>query len=359
MTQKQLLIFSILGLLASVSSFLFWLSFGRLLLDPYPLLIGGGPKIWENGLIFLATIAVFLALILLVSLLLADSIFKIVILLFASLPPVFLQISSGNPLWLIILTALLLFIGLIYCSHLVWLEAKNHLKLRLAHLLGPALSFFLLVLSVILSLHYYFAAAGKTSDFKLEIPDWIMEKALQVASTSLINQLQQGQESPLNTLPLPANFSEFLLGRKPIPHELRPLLESRAIPPNVAVELERQGVDPNIILPIIQKVELDENGFLKNPQDFQQLLAQALTPTDLLPAFKNQVQTQLNEIIKTYRRFLPVIFTALFFILLRSLNGLVEWLAVLVLSAALWFLKATKLVSLEQETVQAERLVVK
>ncbi|MBM4401777.1 MAG: hypothetical protein FJ044_00840 [Candidatus Cloacimonetes bacterium] len=357
MPRKKLITFSILGTLTVIAAAIFWYAWYQLLHSPYALIFGG-ENILSKAIIFAVAATLFLSFLSLVNLLINDTRCRIATFLLASFS--IFSIFQFDPQT--IAFALFFFLALCYFSIRSQIQIKEHLHFSAGHLFGPTLGSLITLISLIFAVQYFFAAQANISQFKLEIPAHIFDQVVDLIPS--VKGIKTG---------------EVLQSQIQIPEELIPYIEKGEFPPEIAAEIEKYlpaGVTIEQAITELQKIVHEQGGVIEVSEEDMRAVEEQVGPLpeeakqfitaptggsqiNLAGPIQQIVEAQLNKIIEPYKKYIPLVFAALAFLLIKwfgnFVNLLSTWLLAIFVKILLW----TKAAKLETENVQAEKIVVK
>lgn len=347
MPRKKFIVFSILGIFAVAAAAFFWYGWRQLLAAPYTLIFGG-ENVLPKAILFAAGAIFFLTFLSLINLLVDDVRFRIAIFFFVSF--VIFPIFQFDPKTLAV--AFFFFLSLLLFSSRTQTQIKEHLHFSAEHLFGPSLGGLITLISVIFAIQYFFAAQANISQFRLEIPEYIFQEVTKIVPS--VKGIQSG---------------EVLQSQIQIPPELIPYIEKGEFPPEIAAEIEKYlppGVTIDQVLGELQRVVKEQGGVITVPEEGIQQIEEYLGPLPeetkeligMTSPLKQLVESQLEKIIEPYRKFIPAVFAALTFLLIKWFGTFVNFVSILLLAILIKILLWTKVAKVETETVQAERIVV-
>lgn len=336
MPRKKLITFSILGTLTVAAAAAFWYGWYQLLLSPYALIFGG-EDVLRKAIIFALAASLFLGFLSLVNLLITDTRCRIATFLFVSFS--IFPIFQFDPKTLIL--AFFFFLALFYFSVRSQSQIKEHLHFSAGHLFGPTLGSLVTLISIIFAVQYFFSAQASISQFKLEIPEYIFEQVSKMIPS--VKGVQTG---------------EVLQSQIQIPPELIPYIEKGELPPEVEAEIQKYlpaGVTMEQAITELQKIVKEQGGVINVTEEEMQEVEKRVGP---LGTVQQIVETQLNSLIEPYKKFVPAVFAALVFLILKWFGSFVNLVSVWILAVLTKILLWTKVAKVKTETVQAERIVV-
>ncbi|KKR09859.1 MAG: hypothetical protein UT37_C0009G0010 [Parcubacteria group bacterium GW2011_GWA2_39_18] len=358
---KELIIAVVLVLFSLFSSFFFWFNWNKILADPLSL-------IWGNlelpGLVLqaLAGLLPYLALISLACVLLSKLWLRLTVLLFST-PLLLIVFYQSEPVFLL-LTFMPLVFGLAVFAWQSEKEIQSHIKMRLNHIFTPTLSTLMLFLIIVMSIQTFSAAKKLGTDFKIQIPEWIFKQVLgQIGNLGGGNLPFGGNVQ--GVLQVKGATSEIdlqaiLEGKIPLPLEVRSYFEKGQLPPEIMQELQKQGVSAEMVSSLLDGLTVDSQGYLKSKTAVGQLFDPGnQNLTDIFAKqLKDEVENQINSMISPFKKYLPFILSALVFLILFSVKGILVSLVVTLFGLTVLILRLIKVVRLEKKEVEAERLVI-
>lgn len=348
-TRQVIVFLSVAGLtlISAAALFYFW---QRLLLDPFVWLLGDFSSYFTIVIAFVISLVFFLAFDSLLNLLVTSQILRLAAYALIALLPLGLNFYFNQSLTIIhFLTSLLLFFALWYFSYTAQKGIREHISFRAGHIFGPRIGSFLTLLAIVLTLQYYLAAQVNLSQLKFEIPDYILNSAFDLTEQILQKQFLPGGG-------VQGEFDQILLQQLPVEaQELIPLIKEGRLPPEIKEEIKRNlppGMSFEEFEEMVKNIPITNQGQVEihpGSETFRQ---------DYLAPVKNQIQDKLNQIIEPYKSYAPLVLAILLFITIKSVGFILDWLAVIVLSIMIGFLKLLGVVEVKREKVEAERLEV-
>ena len=152
----------------------------------------------------------------------------------------------------------------------------------------------------------------------------------------------------------------ILEGKIPLPLEVRSYFEKGQLPPEIMQELQKQGVSAEMVSSLLDGLTVDSQGYLKSKTAVGQLFDPGnQNLTDIFAKqLKDEVENQINSMISPFKKYLPFILSALVFLILFSVKGILVSLVVTLFGLTVLILRLIKVVRLEKKEVEAERLVI-
>lgn len=362
MTKRNCVYFflSFLVIVAATALFYFW---QKLLLNPFALILGGSGSYLALMAFFAVSAVFFLAFDSLFNLLAKSSSLRVII--YALIALIFGSFTLFGPrplttafeiktLTVAFFSTVMLFLTLWYFSHSTQKAIEEHVSFKTGHILGPRLSLLVTFLGLILAGQYFLAAQENLASFKFEIPDALLNEAFKFTE-----QILTGQLNPNAFLPgqVQGDFNQNLFNQLP-PEvlELIPLIQKDQLPPEIKEEIKKnlpEGLDYEQFKQMVQNIPVNEQGQINVHPDSQTFRSDYLAPV------KEQVLNEINTLIEPYKPYLPLVFTVLFFLILKSFGFIIDGLAVLILSICIWIFRVIGLVQEKTLSVEAKRLELK
>ena len=238
-----------------------------------------------------------------------------------------------NQLEIALASALFISLGLLRMVIYIRIDYLNSIKTKLAVIIPKNIHGFLVILGIVLSINFYifFNASVKDSPFK--IPENFLDKAIEPAigiiekniETQINSQLEGTLEQNMGT-----QDKEELL--KFIRSELEETF-------NEGTTRQELGFNQNII---------DPNSITLTPQG-------EIDIGPVMETIKPTLINQLNEAIKPYAKYIPIILAFSLFFLLESLFSLFPFLIVPFIAMSFFLLKKAKFIKLIKSTIEVER----
>lgn len=281
------------------------------------------PALYQNPYFILSTdLNFYLQLLTLVGLILLSSLFFVILVTLASNLKLILPvaaIASLVPLLLLnppstFLLAGGAFLSFTSISLLLQKELDQYLTFKPTTLLAPSIKKLTTILLLIISASFYLLAEVEVEKNGFKVPSSLVEMSLSLAQNN-----QSLDISPTSTITQP----------QIPPDQLKYLKENPEL-------LKQYGLDP---------VVLDQ---LDKPQ----------SPSSSQNQIKALVEEQINNFIKPYQRFIPLVLTLLLFVTLKWMASLLSILLTPLLWLTFWALEKIGFTQYQTEMREVKKLVV-
>ncbi len=202
------------------------------------------------------------------------------------------------------------------------------------HLFAPAVKSLATLLIFALSIYFYFSASFEIQTKGFEVPDSLINMAIKLASPNPAVQgieFKKGDPRPIAQIPGVTQEQLDYLKQHP---EL----------------LKQYGVDPSALNSV------STPPVTTNPSSSSNSLNQSTSPSSAI--LKPLIQNQINQYIKPFEKFIPMLLAVLFFFTVQSIMALEAIFLSPIILLIFWILEKTGYIHFEKEMREVKKLVV-